>query len=171
MASGGGAAATLLSDLCNARVAELRAMAVEEEDDDDDDDDADGGGGGGAIAQELAFAKESLRLRLKRLHRFNTRVLRAWSGLLNVAMVAYDWELCIACSREIIHVYERYYPSTHPLLGLQQYTLGNVLANLGRVDEARPQLERAASVLVVSHGAETPMVRELGRLVAGLGKN
>ncbi|KAL4196392.1 hypothetical protein AMTRI_Chr04g245940 [Amborella trichopoda] len=60
-----------------------------------------------------------------------------------------------------IPVYQRAYPEFHPLLGLQYYTCGKLEWFLGKTLNAVKSLTKAADILKVTHGATTPLVRDL----------
>lgn len=62
------------------------------------------------------------------------------------------------------------YPSlpTHPLLGLQLYTLGSIHSELGSTQLARDTFRAALRILEVTHGERHPLVRAL-RKEAGSG--
>lgn len=117
------------------------------------------------IAEEYEHGKESLRLRRKWLHPLNVHLLSTFSSFLTVAMVAGEWIAAIECCTSMIDIYEWYYPDTHPLLGLQLYTKGNLLSNIGKYEEAMPVLDRALTILTLSFGAENGMVQGLRSLI------
>jgi len=58
------------------------------------------------------------------------------------------------------------YPATHPLLGLQLYTLGNLEADAGDAAAGARHLGEARAVLAVTHGEQSRMVAGLDALLA-----
>ena len=58
------------------------------------------------------------------------------------------------------------YPATHPLLGLQLYTLGNLEADAGDAAAGARHLREARAVLAVTHGEQSRMVAGLDALLA-----
>ncbi|PNY04645.1 histone-lysine N-methyltransferase ASHR1-like protein [Trifolium pratense] len=56
---------------------------------------------------------------------------------------------------------DRVYPAVHPLLGLQYYTCGKLEWYLGDTEEAVKSLTTAVDILRITHGTNTPFVKEL----------
>ncbi|GAU45405.1 hypothetical protein TSUD_134220, partial [Trifolium subterraneum] len=56
---------------------------------------------------------------------------------------------------------DRVYPAVHPLLGLQYYTCGKLEWYLGDTEEAVRSLTKAVDILRITHGTNTPFVKEL----------
>ncbi|WJX33104.1 hypothetical protein P8452_21348 [Trifolium repens] len=56
---------------------------------------------------------------------------------------------------------DRVYPAVHPLLGLQHYTCGKLEWYLGDTDEAVKSLTKAVDILRITHGTNTPFLKEL----------
>ncbi|KAK2971010.1 hypothetical protein RJ640_023442, partial [Escallonia rubra] len=114
------------------------------------------------------------------------RILRC-SAEIYISMELHRWEEALAYCRWTIPVYQRVYPEIHPSLGLQYYTCGKLEWSrfsrcpvlfplivvrddsvydtlrllLGKTEDAVQSLAKAVNILRITHGTNTPFMREL----------
>jgi len=116
---------------------------------------------------ELALALRALGARAAVLHPLHASLAEARGHCLQSAMLAGDWAEAERQCAFIIRFYQKVYCPGHPLLGLQLFTLGNLLyqrattARDGRFDTAVAMLNHAYDILVATHGEEHPLVHSL----------
>ncbi|KNC86131.1 hypothetical protein SARC_01700 [Sphaeroforma arctica JP610] len=125
--------------------------------------------------REIEMLENALSMHTKYLHRHNLHRLKCLCTLhtsyLSYGLFAKD----VAVLNEIVHVYTEVYPTNHPMIGLMQYTLGDVLmavAQEQRGQQLRTTFEaalvsyrRALQTLTISHGAESELCRNLHGLI------
>ena len=75
-------------------------------------------------------------------------------------------ERAIPVCAALVGAYREIYGDGHPLLGLQLYTLGDLLRASGREEEARRRLEESHSILRHTHGDASGLVQGLHQLLA-----
>lgn len=109
----------------------------------------------------ISVYKAIEKLQMKLFHPFSINLLRTRETLLKTFMETHEWEEALEYSRLILPVYQRVYPRYHPLLGLQYYTSGKLEWFLVQTEEAVQSLSKAADILQITHGMNTPFVRDL----------
>ncbi|KAG2701046.1 hypothetical protein I3760_06G025100 [Carya illinoinensis] len=100
-------------------------------------------------------------LQRKLCHPFSISLMQTREKLLKILMEQQNWREALAYCRLTIPVYQRVYPGFHPLLGLQYYTCGKLEWFLGDTDGAIESLTRAVDILKITHGTNTPFIKEL----------
>ncbi|XP_051123836.1 histone-lysine N-methyltransferase ASHR1 isoform X2 [Andrographis paniculata] len=110
-----------------------------------------------AIASYMVF--EDLQVQL--CHPFSINLMRTRETLLRMFMEKQDWEQALEYCRLTIPVYEKAYPSCHPLLGLQYYMCGKLEWAMLDAEGAARSLTKALDVLRITHGARSGFVMEL----------
>ncbi|CAH9078959.1 unnamed protein product [Cuscuta epithymum] len=98
---------------------------------------------------------------LKLNHPFSLNLMRTRENLLKICMELQDWKAALLYCRLTIPVYQRVYLGCHPLLGLQHYTCGKLEWLLGESEEALKSLTKAMDILRITHGTNTPFMKEL----------
>jgi SET and MYND domain-containing protein len=84
------------------------------------------------------------------------------AALLTTSLVANEWSRAAVHCGALCEAYLRIYGATHPLLGLQLFTLGDILVSrLRRKQEGAPYLQAARNILLVTHGEDASLVRRL----------
>lgn len=112
--------------------------------------------------QEAVIMYKNIEKLQKQLcHPFSISLLRTREKLLEILMQLEDWKEALAYCRLTLPVYQRAYPGSHPLLGLQYYTCGKLEWLLGLTDEAIESLTKAVDILRITHGTITPFMKEL----------
>ncbi|XP_010467589.1 PREDICTED: histone-lysine N-methyltransferase ASHR1 [Camelina sativa] len=101
------------------------------------------------------------RLQVKLYNSFSITLMRTREKLLKILMDVESWREALNYCRLIVPVYQRVYPATHPLIGLQFYTQGKLEWLLGETKEAVSSLTKAFDVLRISHGTSTAFMKEL----------
>ncbi|KAI7753509.1 hypothetical protein M8C21_031973 [Ambrosia artemisiifolia] len=66
------------------------------------------------------------KLQVKLCHSGSIKLMRTREIILKILMEVQDWKKALTYCRLTIPVYERVYPTTHPLRGLQYYTCGKL---------------------------------------------
>lgn len=94
-------------------------------------------------------------------HPFSISLMRTQEELLKILMELGDWREALAYCRLTITGYQRVYPEPHPLLGLQYYTCGKIEWLLGYTEDAIKSLTRAVDILRITHGTNSPFMKEL----------
>lgn len=124
--------------------------------------------------EQMAMYEECLRLRLMNLYELSLPVFLTWCRLFDIYLNLAPDKAISACER-ICECYERgplygNQASIHPLLGLQNFTLGDILFDLccqqheqGKVDphllrRSRQAYEKALRILTVTHGSDHHLV-------------
>ncbi|KAG7636533.1 Zinc finger MYND-type [Arabidopsis thaliana x Arabidopsis arenosa] len=101
------------------------------------------------------------KLQVKLYHSFSIPLMRTREKLLKMLMDVEIWREALNYCRLIVPVYQRVYPATHPLIGLQLYSQGKLEWLLGETKEAVSSLIKAFDILRISHGTSTPFMKEL----------
>ncbi|GFQ02434.1 histone-lysine n-methyltransferase ashr1 [Phtheirospermum japonicum] len=100
-------------------------------------------------------------LQLKLCHPFSINLMRTRETLLKILMELQEWKEALSYCRLTIPIYERVYPSCHPLIGLQYYMSGKLEWLLGETEAAVRSLTKALDVLRITHGTKTSFMMEL----------
>lgn len=101
------------------------------------------------------------KLQLKICHPFSINLMRTRDDILKLLMEQQDWSEALKYCKLTIPAYERAYVGFHPLLGLQYYTCGKLQWLLGDATDAVKSLSKAFDILRITHGTNTPFVKEL----------
>jgi len=115
----------------------------------------------GHNTEACATYKMIEELQLKLCHPFSIALMQTRETLLKILMELQDWKEALAYCRSTIPVYQRVYPGFHPLLGLQYYTCGKIEWLLGDTDNSIKSLSKAMDILRITHGMNTPFMKEL----------
>uniref|UniRef100_A0A1J3E1S8 Histone-lysine N-methyltransferase ASHR1 n=1 Tax=Noccaea caerulescens TaxID=107243 RepID=A0A1J3E1S8_NOCCA len=110
-------------------------------------------------ANSVYKAMEKLQARL--FHSFSITLMRTREKLLKMLMEVENWREALNYCRLIVPVYQRVYPATHPLIGLQFYTQGKLEWLLEETEDAVSSLTKAFDILRISHGTSTCFMKEL----------
>ncbi|WJX33102.1 hypothetical protein P8452_21348 [Trifolium repens] len=94
----------------------------------------------------------------KMIEKLQTKLYHPFS--INLMQTRDNFEALAYC-KLTIPIYRRVYPAVHPLLGLQHYTCGKLEWYLGDTDEAVKSLTKAVDILRITHGTNTPFLKEL----------
>ncbi|KAH6799925.1 SET domain group 37 [Perilla frutescens var. hirtella] len=100
-------------------------------------------------------------LQLQLYQPFAINLMRTRETLIKIFMELQGWREALSYCRLTIPVYERVYPRSHPLVGLQYYTCGKFEWLLGETEAAVRSLTIALDILRVTHGTKTPFMMEL----------
>lgn len=109
----------------------------------------------------IALYKTMEKLQEKLYHSFSISLMRTREKLLKMLMEVESWREALDYCKLIVPVYQRVYPETHPLIGLQFYTQGKLEWLLGQTEEAVSSLIKAYDILRISHGTSTPFMKDL----------
>ncbi|KAK2388207.1 histone-lysine N-methyltransferase ASHR2 [Trifolium repens] len=101
------------------------------------------------------------KLQTKLYHPFSINLMQTRETILKSLMKLEHWREALAYCKLTIPIYQRVYPAVHPLLGLQYYTCGKLEWYLGDTEEAVKSLTKAVDILRITHGTNTPFVKEL----------
>ncbi|PKI38461.1 hypothetical protein CRG98_041160 [Punica granatum] len=113
------------------------------------------------LEEAISIYKMIEKLQGELYHPYSIFLLQTREKLLKMLMEVEDWKEALAYCRITIPIYERIYPTIHPLLGLQYYTCGKLEWLLGDSDVALKSLGKAVDILRVTHGTSTPFMKEL----------
>lgn len=109
----------------------------------------------------ISLYKMIEKLQMELCHPFSISLMRTREELLKILMELGDWREALAYCRLTITGYQRVYPELHPLLGLQYYTCGKIEWLLGYTEDAIKSLTRAVDILRITHGTNSPFMKEL----------
>ncbi|KAK6246149.1 hypothetical protein SCA6_009239 [Theobroma cacao] len=109
----------------------------------------------------MILYKNIEKLQKEVCHPFSISLMRTWEKLHEVLVQLEEWKEALTFCRLTIPVYERVYPGFHPLLGLQYYSCGKLEWLLGETDDAIKSLTKAVDILRITHGTNTPFMKEL----------
>ncbi|CAJ2644253.1 unnamed protein product [Trifolium pratense] len=109
----------------------------------------------------ISIYKMIEKLQTKLYHPFSINLMQTRETILKSLMKLEHWREALAYCKLTIPIYQRVYPAVHPLLGLQYYTCGKLEWYLGDTEEAVKSLTTAVDILRITHGTNTPFVKEL----------
>ncbi|KAE8077407.1 hypothetical protein FH972_015974 [Carpinus fangiana] len=115
----------------------------------------------GNYQETVSMYQKIDKLQRKLCHPFSITLMQTREKLLKILMELQDWREALAYCRLTIPVYQRLYPGFHPLLGLQYCTCGKLEWLLGDTESAIKSLSKAVDILRVTHGTNTPFMKEL----------
>lgn len=115
----------------------------------------------GNYQETVSMYQKIEKLHRKLCHPFSISLMQTREKLLKILMELQDWREALAYCRLTIPVYQRLYPGFHPLLGLQYYTCGKLEWLLGDTEDAIKSLSKAVDILRVTHGTNTPFMKDL----------
>uniref|UniRef100_A0A2C9U173 SET domain-containing protein n=1 Tax=Manihot esculenta TaxID=3983 RepID=A0A2C9U173_MANES len=115
----------------------------------------------GNLKECISMHKMIEKLQQKLFHPFSISLMQTREKLLKMLMELNDWRAALSYCKLTIPVYQRVYQEFHPLLGLQYYTSGKLEWLLGNTEDAIKSLSKAADILRITHGTNTPFVKEL----------
>ncbi|KAL5558349.1 hypothetical protein UlMin_034560 [Ulmus minor] len=111
--------------------------------------------------EAISTYKTLEKLQRKLCHRFSISLMQTREKLLKMLMELESWSEALTYCRLTIPVYQRLYPGYHPLIGLQHYACGKLEWLLGDTQNAVKSLAKAADILRITHGTNTPFMKEL----------
>ena len=99
----------------------------------------------------------------KWLHPLHLDRFQVTNELLTASLESGKFQDAIIHVTRAVEVMDHYYGSEylHPMIGLQLYTLGNLLVNTDNHAEAIPYLYRSLKYLVAAHGRDSDLVKGL----------
>ncbi|KAK2388888.1 histone-lysine N-methyltransferase ASHR2 [Trifolium repens] len=109
----------------------------------------------------ISIYKMIEKLQTKLYHPFSINLMQTRETILKSLMKLEHWREALAYCKLTTPIYQRVYPAVHPLLGLQYYTCGKLEWYLGDTKEAIKSLTKAVDILRITHGTNTPFVKEL----------
>ncbi|KAG0600003.1 hypothetical protein M758_11G000200 [Ceratodon purpureus] len=110
-------------------------------------------------ARRLYVEVEAMQINL--FHSHSVCLLRTHDALLKICMEMKDWTAALEYCQSTIPAYERAYPPFFPLLGLQYFTLGKLQWLQSYSASAIHSLEKAYSILQVTHGFKSSLLQSL----------
>ncbi|KAJ4972812.1 hypothetical protein NE237_005986 [Protea cynaroides] len=108
-----------------------------------------------------AMYKMIEKLQLKLCHSLSLTLMRTRETLLKILMELKVWREALTYCKLTVPIYQRIYPTVHPLLGLQYYTSGKLEWLLGDTEDAIKSLTMAVDILRITHGTNTPFMKDL----------
>ncbi|CAN1239993.1 Histone-lysine N-methyltransferase ASHR1 [Linum grandiflorum] len=111
--------------------------------------------------KSIYILKDIEKMQRKLFHPFSVILVQTRESLIKRLMDEEDWQGALEYCKLTIPVYEKVYPESHPLLGLQYYTCGKLEWLLGDTENAIKSLTNAARILGITHGTDTPFVKEI----------
>ncbi|KAI9106463.1 hypothetical protein K1719_021991 [Acacia pycnantha] len=115
----------------------------------------------GNYQEAVAVYKIIEKFQSKLCHPFSISLMQTREKILKLLMELEHWREALAYCKLTLPVYQRVYPAVHPLLGLQYYTCGKLEWYLGDTEGAVKSLTRAVDILSITHGTNTPFMKEL----------
>ncbi|KAM0950949.1 putative [histone H3]-lysine(4) N-trimethyltransferase chromatin remodeling SET family [Dioscorea sansibarensis] len=115
----------------------------------------------GNYSEASALYKNIEQSQSKLCHPFSISLMRTRETLMKIFMELKDWRSALSVCQLTITVYWRVYPENHPMVGLQYYTCGKLEWLLELTDDALKSFTKAANILRITHGTNTPFMREL----------
>lgn len=107
-----------------------------------------------------AYSK-SYDIWMNSLYPHNANLLRVKNALLNSSIQLGDWETARKHSEDLLESYKIIYPSYWPNLGLQYFMTGKIESYLQHTTQALNFLTEGATNLLISHGPDSPLVKDL----------
>ncbi|XP_071703585.1 histone-lysine N-methyltransferase ASHR1-like [Rutidosis leptorrhynchoides] len=121
-----------------------------------------------AALSSFGHTKETLKkyLKVEKLqmtlcHSYSINLFRTRETISEILMLLQDWKQELAYCKILIPVCERIYPKVHPIRGMLYYTRGRLEWELGCAEEAVISLEQAVDILGITHGMNSPFVKDL----------
>ncbi|XP_042508779.1 histone-lysine N-methyltransferase ASHR1 isoform X2 [Macadamia integrifolia] len=115
----------------------------------------------GNYQEACAMYKMVEKFQLKLCHPLSVNLMRTRENILKILMELKYWREALTYCKLTIPIYQRIYPIVHPLLGLQYYTSGKLEWLLGDTQDAIKSLTKAADILRITHGTNTPFMKDL----------
>lgn len=115
----------------------------------------------GNYSEARSLYEQTHQLQTRLWHPYSVILMRTRDTLLKICMELGDWKQALKYCRLTIPAYERAYPSCHPMMGLQYYACGKLEWFLESTMEALNFFEKAAKILVVTHGRNSEFVTQL----------
>uniref|UniRef100_A0A2P2KVZ2 Histone-lysine N-methyltransferase ASHR1 isoform X2 n=1 Tax=Rhizophora mucronata TaxID=61149 RepID=A0A2P2KVZ2_RHIMU len=115
----------------------------------------------GTHQEAISIYKMIEKLQRRLCHPFSISLIQTQEKLIKLLMKVKNWRAALSYCRLTIATYQRVYPEFHPLLGLQYYTCGKLEWLLGETQDAIKSLTRAVDILRITHGTNTPFMKEL----------
>ncbi|XP_061357937.1 histone-lysine N-methyltransferase ASHR1 [Gastrolobium bilobum] len=115
----------------------------------------------GNYQEAISIYKMIEKLQTKLYHPFSINLMQTREKILKSLMELEHWSDALAYCKLTIPIYQRVYPTVHPLLGLQYYTCGKLGWYLRETEEAVKSLTKAVDILRITHGTNTPFMKEL----------
>lgn len=119
-----------------------------------------------ALAEARGAAEAAAAQFVKVLKPTNHVVHDVWSLLADVCLKLSDWPAAAGHLTALIDASAGVDVPASPLHALHKFRLGKTLWYLERAREAAPVLEAAARQLRCTHGPDSPLVRQLGEVLA-----
>lgn len=113
------------------------------------------------FSELMSLYKAIEELQVEIWHPSSLSLMQTRDSLLKIFMELNLWNEALAYCRLTIPTYERIYPGCHPVLGLQYYTCGKLEWFLGDTDNSIRSFTKALDILRITHGSNTPFVKEL----------
>ncbi|GAB2235212.1 hypothetical protein Droror1_Dr00027706 [Drosera rotundifolia] len=113
------------------------------------------------FSESMSLYKAIEELQVEIWHPSSLSLMQTRDSLLKIFMELNLWNEALAYCRLTIPTYERIYPGCHPVLGLQYYTCGKLEWFLGDTDNSIRSFTKALDILRITHGSNTPFVKEL----------
>ncbi|KAL3014409.1 hypothetical protein AAZX31_06G104800 [Glycine max] len=111
--------------------------------------------------EAISIYKWIEKLQTELYHPLSVNLMQNREKILKSLMELEHWAEALAYCKLTIPFYQRVYPAVHPLLGLQYYTCGKLEWYLGDTDEAVKSLIKAVDILRITHGTNTPFMKDL----------
>ncbi|TKY74311.1 Histone-lysine N-methyltransferase ASHR1 [Spatholobus suberectus] len=111
--------------------------------------------------EAISIYKKVEKLQTELYHPLSINLMQTREKILKSLMELEHWTEALAYCKLTIPFYQRVYPTVHPLLGLQYYTCGKLEWYLGDTAEAVKSLTKAGDILRITHGTNTPFMKDL----------
>jgi len=117
------------------------------------------------INREIEMLNKCLRIRESCCHPCDHLILKTRNALMSAHLSVGNYEKAAIHCDVVVHIYSKIYHSMHPMTALQLSTLGNLHVELGNVQKGLDEMNRALSVLKLTHGNDSDVVKSLVALV------
>ena len=118
------------------------------------------------LVKEQALLARCAALRSKHLHPLSLVRLKTSNAQFAASLQAGNIDDAARHCATALNTYVRLYPNPyHPIPSTKRFALGQLYLQLGRVDVAAKELEKAHRALLVTHGADSELVKSLNEIL------
>ncbi|XP_014667178.1 PREDICTED: histone-lysine N-methyltransferase SMYD3-like [Priapulus caudatus] len=121
--------------------------------------------GGQDPALVLQQCESCLRLQRQVMHPLCVNYVRVLDKAMDACIDQQLWEQAVQYGLQTIECYRRFHPTYDPNVGRQLMKIGKLQLYLEHLEDALTHLQQADEILVISMGAESPLVVELKALL------
>ncbi len=119
----------------------------------------------GNLEQAKANLLNAFRVQKQLLHESDPRLAFTLNELMNMSISLSNWKEALYFAHYTLKPFEEIYPPNWPLVGLQYFIYGKLSFYLQNTDQAFSALQKALTILLLTHGEGHSLVKQLKDLL------